>query len=119
MFGHSRQYDEKEVKIEDEGACSPLYAEQVLQSVMNQSGVKRLCVLPGAERGTCTGLGDGLHGPAVLLRKYDQRNYFCGPKGNLKPLQWGGGEGTSANLYGSASKHWQIFSVYFSAFNTV
>lgn len=29
FFGHSRQYDEK-VKIEDEGACSHLYAEQAV-----------------------------------------------------------------------------------------
>lgn len=30
LFGHSRQYDEKKVKIEDEGACSHLYAEQAV-----------------------------------------------------------------------------------------
>lgn len=27
LFGRRRQDDEKDVKIEDEGTCSPLYAE--------------------------------------------------------------------------------------------
>lgn len=119
LFGHSRQYDEKEVKMEVEGPAAIFMLSRLWQSVMNQSSVKRLCVLPGAVLGTCTGIGDGLHGPTVLLHKYDQRNYFCGTKGNLKTLQCGGGEGTPANPYGSARKHWQSFSEYFTAFNTM
>lgn len=120
LFGHSRQYDEKVPsqlpKLKLKGPAAIFMLSKV--SHEPEQCQKAVCTAWGV-LGTCTGTGDGLHDPTVLLHKYDQRNYFCGPKVNLKSLQCGGGEGTPANLYESASKHCQSFSEYFTAFNTV
>lgn len=102
-----------------EGPAAVFVLSRLWQSVMRQSSVGRQCVLPRTVLETCTDIGDGLHGPTVLLHKLNQRNYFYGPKGNLKPPQHGGGASTPANLYGSASKSWQSFSEDFTAFNTM
>lgn len=96
----------RRLKLKMKGPAAIFMLSRLWQSVMNQSSVKRQRVLPGAGLRTCTGIGDGFHRSALLLHEYDQRNYFCGPKVDLKPLQCGGREGTPANLYGSASKHW-------------
>lgn len=107
----------KMLKLRMKGPAALFMLSRLWHPAMSQSSVESQCILPEAVLETCTGTGHGLHGPTVLLHKYDQRNYFCGSKGSLKPLQ--GGDGAPTNLYGSASKHWQRFSEYFTAINTM
>lgn len=69
LFGLSSRMMRKKLKLKGPAAIFRL--SRLWQSVMNQSSVERQCVLPGAVLGTCTGVGDGLHGPALFLHKYD------------------------------------------------
>lgn len=71
----------KRLKLKMKGPAALLMLNRLRQSVVNQSSVKRQCVLPGAVLGTCTAIRDGLHGPAVLLHTYDHRNYFVVQRG--------------------------------------